>query len=433
MVRTILAQPRTALWAPMGAGKTSATLHALWSLSLTGDVVRTLVIAPKYVAQHVWIGERNKWDIPLTFAVCVGTQAERMAALRQNADVTTINFENLPWLLNTLGKKWHWGTVVVDEATKLKGFRLRKSTLRARALARVAHLPSRFIELSGLPAPNGLLDLWGQVWFLDQGERLGRSFTDYTIRYFRPSYDGFGHVALPESQAQVSDAVKDICHAIEDDETERPIERDVIVKLDDKARAQYDELAKKFFLQLETGEIGAWNSAALSMKLFQFANGFVYDEVHRAHRVHSVKFDALDQIIDEWNEPIIVVYQFKDDLARLVEKYKARTLKEPGVYDAWNEGRVPLLAIHPASAGHGISLQDGGRVCVFLGVPWSPEDYWQPIERIGPRRQRASGHPRPVYVYRIMAENTLDDKPLKRMTSKQTVNELLLEAARENT
>lgn len=432
MLRMILAEERLALWAPMGAGKTSATLHALWALKQLGEINRILVVSTKYVAKEVWPPEIEKWRIPFSCAAAIGNAETRLRAVRANATLTTINFENLPWLIETLApsKKWLWDTVVVDEATKLKGFRLRKSTLRARALARVAHLPKRLIELSGLPAPNGLIDLWGQVWFLDQGQRLGRTFTDFTTRYFRPSFDGFGHLPLENSHERITDAITDVCHSIEDDETEAPIERDVMVELPKNAHTQYKALEKTFFLQLEGGEIEAWNSAALSMKLFQVANGFVYDRDGITHPIHTAKFDALEQIMDEWQEPVIVVYQFKSDLAYLIDHFNARTIKEPGAVEDWNAGRIPLLAVHPQSAGHGLNLQDGGRVAVFLGVPWSPEDYWQPIERIGPRRQRASGHPRPVYVYRIMAKDTLDGRPLERMNTKRSINEILLEAAR---
>lgn len=419
-------KPRCALFLNMGLGKTAAVLSTL-------DTSPILVIAPLRVAQTTWPDEVEKWDEfkHLKVSIITGAKVNREKALAQKADIYTINFENLPWLVETLGNKWPFKTVIADELTKLKSFRLRQGGKQARALGRVAFTGiKRFIGLTGTPSPNSLLDLWGQIWFLDKGERLGRTFSIFTERYFNLSYDGFSLEIKEGAAEKIQNAIADLCLSIDPSRyfpTELPIVSTIEVELPAKARVKYDEMVKEMYTEINDVGIEAFNAASKTIKCLQLSSGAIYTE-DSFEVVHDEKLKALEEIIEETSSPILVSYQFKSDLIRLKKYFpKGRELnKDPQVIKDWNAGKIPLLFAHPASAGHGLSLQHGGNVLVYFSHGWNLEHHQQILERIGPARQKQSGYDRPVYVYSIIGKNTIEADVIERLQGKATQQEILL-------
>lgn len=436
----ILSHSRCAVYAGMGMGKTSATLYALDTLSLLAPI-RALVIAPLRVASLTWPAEVRKWGLSLSVAVCCGSPEARRRAVNAHADITTINYENLPWLVNYLGASWPFSIIVADESTRLKSFRTGGKSVRARALSSVAwRYVTRFIELTGTPAPNGLLDLWGPMWFLDKGERLGKSFRLFTEVYFRQRRCGSSPYAVRyEPLKGAAEAIRrktqDICVAVRPEDyfsLEAPVEVRVPVHLPESAEELYDTLCTRMLADTGDGEsITAANAATLSGKLLQICAGAVYTDEGDGSFVeyHDEKIQALQSIISEANgEPVLVVYQWRSDAIRICRVIKEAVClgKDLRVLDAWNAGKVPVLLVHPASAGHGLNLQDGGRILVIFSPWWDLEQYQQVIERIGPVRQYQSGHPRTVFIYHIVAEDTIDEDVIDRRQSKRKVQDYLL-------
>jgi SNF2 family DNA or RNA helicase len=427
--------PRCALWMPMGGGKTVTTLTALDNLDFIEDVFPVLVLAPLRVARSTWPDEVAKWQhlAHLRVSVITGSAKERAAALRNVADIYTMNYDNLVWLRETLGDEWPFKTVVADEFTRLKSFRLRQGGSRAAALGKVAHTRvSRFIGLTGTPAPNGVKDLWGQTWFLDQGARLGRTFSAFEQRWFRKGYDGYSLVPYAHTQREVEEALKDICLTVQALSVDEPNTLPIYIDLPKKARKAYDAMEEEMYAMLAEGEIEAANAAVRTQKCLQLANGAAYtDDEGSWEEVHDAKLDALESIIEEANgAPVLVAYNFKHDLARLQARFrKGRVLDaDPDTIRQWNAGRIQLLFAHPASAGHGLNLADGGNILAFFGVNWNLEEHMQIIERIGPMRQKQAGYDRPVMVYPILARDTIDDVVMDRLGGKKSVQEALLEA-----
>lgn len=435
----ILETPRCGVWAGMGMGKTVSTLNAIETLQLVEDDP-VLVVAPLRVARSTWPDEARKWDHlrHLNVMPIVGEAAERKLALRQAAQVYTINYENLPWLIEQWGDRWPYRTVVLDESTKVKGFRLRQGTQRAKALGRVAHTKiKRLVELTGTPSPNGLQDLWGQAWFIDAGQRLGRTFDAFKQRWFRPSEDGFGLKPFPHSQGEIQNLLRDVCITIDAKDwfdLRDPIVNTIFVELPAKARRLYRDMEKEMFMALDTGhEVEAFNAAARTIKCLQIANGAAYvgETGDEWQELHDVKLQALEEVIEEAaGASVLVAYHFKSDLARLQRAFPAgRALDaDPQTLRDWNAGRIPVLFAHPASAGHGLNLQDGGNTIVFFGHWWNLEERLQIIERIGPTRQMQAGHDRPVFIHNIVARDTVDELVMARIDTKREVQDLLLEA-----
>lgn len=431
-----LSLPRGATFAGMGTGKTVSTLTAIETAQAFG-AGPALVLAPLRVARSTWPDEAAKWEHLSGVEVqpIVGDVAQRRRALRNsNAGVFTMNYENLVWLADELKGKWPYGLVVPDEATRLKGFRTRQGAARPRALGRVAHSIPRWSNLTGTPAPNGVADLWGQTWFLDAGQRLGRSFSAFTERWFAPDWSGYGVTPLPHAQREIEAALSDICLTVQGLPVDEPIVNKIMVDLPPRARAMYDDMEKTFFSSMSaTTEIEAFNAAAKSQKLLQFASGAVYDENKNWHEAHSAKVDALASVIEEAaGAPVLVAYNFRSDLQRLKDAYpKARVLDaDPGTIRQWNAGKIPLLLAHPASAGHGLNLQDGGNILCFFSVDWNLEYHDQIIERIGPMRQKQAGHNRPVFIHYLLARDTIDEVVLDRLQGKRTIQQALMDAMR---
>ena len=426
---------RGALWMPMGGGKTVTTLTALDNLSLLEDVFPALVLAPLRVARSTWPEEVAKWPHlkHLRVSVITGTPKQRERALAKDADIYCTNYDNLVWLRKELGDAWPFKTVVADEFTRLKSFRLRQGGSRARALGQVAHTHvSRFIGLTGTPAPNGVKDLWGQIWFLDEGQRLGRTFSAFEARWFRKGYDGYSLVPYDHTQAEVEERLKDICLTVTGLDVDEPIMNPLYVDMPPSARKVYDAMEVEMFAVLNEEGVEAANAAVRTQKCLQLANGALYiDDYGNWEAAHDAKLDALGSIIEEANgAPVLVAYNFKHDLERLRARFRqGRVLDaDPDTIKQWNAGRISVLFAHPASAGHGLNLADGGNILAFFGVNWSLEEHMQIIERIGPMRQKQAGHDRPVFIYPILARNTVDDLVMERLSSKRSVQDVLLEA-----
>jgi SNF2 family DNA or RNA helicase len=408
------------LFAGMGLGKTVTTLT--WLLANGIDLTdQSLVIAPLRVARKVWPGEQGEWSHlqHLKVVPIVGDAKQRARALRQDAEVHTINYDNLPWLVKELDGAWPFATVVPDESTRLKGFRTQQGAARAGALRHVAHhRVKNWINLTGLPAPNGLRDLWGPQWFVDGGASLGLSFDAFEQRWFytKPNRQGYSQI-FPHvfAQAQIEAAIKPTTLAIDAKDwfdLREPITTDVWVDLPAKAHEHFNTMSKRFFMDVKEGRIMAATAGVKSLKLMQLANGAVYYDTGEWTWVHDEKIDALESIVEEANgAPVLLAYQWKSDLARLVEAFptaRVVTSKDMTFEDDWNAGRVRLALVHPKSAGHGNNWQVGGNILVYFGQDWNLEDYAQILERIGPTRQMQAGLDRPVFVYHIMARGTLD-------------------------
>lgn len=427
----VRSHPRCNVFAGMGMGKTSSLLLAFETMRLFGEVTRLLVIAPKRVARDTWPDEVRKFKESfghLTVAVAVGTPAERMAAITSGADITCINYDCLAWLEST--GIWVWDMVVADESTRLKGLRVSmqvsklgkefvagQGASRAKALSKLAfNGVKRWVNLTGSPAPNGIVDLWGQQFFIDRGRRLGSSFIAFSDRWFRPvpGADGYSRIEpLKHSQKEVEALLKDCCITVDSKDwfdVKDTIERIVYIKLPPKARAIYNRMEKELFAEIDGHEIEVFNAGSKSIKCLQIGSGFIYDEDGAAIPIHDEKIDALKSIVSEANgEPILVTYQFIPEKLAILKAFpRARTIDQIATAD-WNAGKHPMLVVHPASAGHGLNLQDGSRICVDFSTGWNLEYDEQVIERIGPVRQLQAGHDRSVFRYRIVAQDTIED------------------------
>ena len=442
MMEHIARHPRCAAFAAMGSGKTGATLHALRAMDLMEEGPG-LIIGPLRVARDVWTAETEKWSslAGIEITPIIGTQTQRFTALSKKTLWHSVNYEMLPWLVKHHGRNWPYRTIVADESTRLKGMReAGQGGERTNALAKVAWMPAvkRFIELTGTPAPNGLKDLWGQLWYLDHGERLGRSFTAFKDRWFGRPHSGYGLEPFPFSQDQIQDKIADLCITIDPKDygvdVGKPIETDVVVHLPDKALDLYRKMEKQMFFELEhdfgAHEVEAVNAAARTNKCLQIASGFVYHEGGEGlTELHDAKLQALDSIREEANGmPLLISYSFVHELEMLKRHFpQLRAIKDVDLKE-WNAGRIPMMAAHPASAGHGLNLQEGSNILVDFSSGWDLEYDDQIIERIGPMRQYQSGLNRAVHRYRIMAHGTVDYLVKRRRETKRTVQDILLEA-----
>lgn len=454
MVEFVHEHERGALWAGCGTGKTSATLFALDGLYLSGETAPSLVLAPLRVARDVWADEAKKWSNLSHIEVqpLVGTPKQRAAALKNgNASVFAINYEMLPWLIAETRKSWPWATIISDESTRLKsfrgGFRRHPKTgrvyyqgaggQRSRALGRVAHTSKvrRFIELTGTPSPNGLEDLWGQAWFIDGGQRLGRTFEAFSQRWFSKGYDGYSLEPLPFAEEEIRERLRDVCLSIDPRdwfELKDPIVNVIRVHLPSKARQLYHQMEREMFMQIERHEIEAANAAGRSLKCLQIANGFAFTDEAATEwaDIHDEKLQVLDSIVEESaGAPVFVAYHFKPDLARLKRAFPDALdlATKEGLRDAKaGKGRVWLA--HPASVGHGVDgLQEHCNIGVFYAQWWDLEAHDQFVERIGPMRQHQAGKDRPVFLHYIVAEDTVDEVVIARRDGKRSVQDCLID------
>jgi hypothetical protein len=440
MVEWAREHKRCAIWAGMGSGKTSAMEYLIALLNLLGESDPWLVIGPMRVARDTWPEDMARWEqfSGMSIVALVGTPRERTQLLKRKADVYTISYESAPWLVAHYMDKWPFRNVIADESDRLKGFRLKQGGHRAHQLGRIAHnMTNRWINLTGTPAPNGLKDLWGQTWYLDRGARLGRTYTAFTERWFKPKWNGFGIEPLPKADAEIHAAVRDICLTVDVKDyfdLKEPIFTRISVKLPQKARGIYKALEKELFAELgEHGEVEVFNEAALTNKCLQLANGAVYTEYPKWAPIHDEKIEAIRSVLAEsGGKPILVACSFKSDFARIKAAFpRAVELSTTTGMRAFKSGDAPIGMAHPKSLGHGVDgLQNATNILVRFGHTWNLGETIQMLERIGPMRQMQAGFDRPVLVYDIVATDTLDEDVLASYSSKCTVQDALLYAAR---
>lgn len=429
----VLQNPYCGLFLDMGLGKTAVTLTAINRLMFEEfETSKVLVIAPKKVAEDTWARESQKWDHlkHLRLSIILGTERQRIEALRAKADIYIINRENVDWLVTHLGGAWPFDTVVIDELSSFKN----PSAVRFKAMRTVRPKMKRVIGLTGTPAPNGLEDLWAQLYLLDQGERLGKTITGYRTQYFtKTPYVNYPDYKLKQAscEQQIYSKIEDICVSMKaKDYLQLPkrIDRVKVVKLPAKTMQSYLAFEKDLILSMpDVEEITAVNAAALSTKLLQFSNGAIYDSESNWHEVHREKLEALEEEIEAANgNPVLCFYSYKHDLERILKYFKALkpvVLKGSAEVERWNKGEIRLLLAHPASAGHGLNMQDGGHVLVWFGLQWGLELYQQAVARLD--RQ---GQTKPVINSRIVCEGTIDEEVLTSLQDKAVRQDALLAA-----
>ncbi|NHN33525.1 DEAD/DEAH box helicase [Paenibacillus agricola] len=427
-----------ALLLEMGLGKTVSTLTAIDQLlNDYFDTSRVLVIAPLRVADDTWAREVTKWDHlqHLRISKVLGSAVARRKALKADADIYVINRENVEWLVGELGTSWDFDTVVIDEISSFKN----PQSKRFKALRRVRPMINRVIGLTGTPAPNSLMDLWAPMYLLDQGQRLGNTITSYRDRYFTPGKRD-GHVVYnwnqkKESEERIYEAIGDIAVSMKaEDWLELPerIDRVVLVKLSASAKALYDQLEEDLLLPYADADVVANTAAVLSMKLLQMASGAVYDEDRGVKLIHDAKLDALEDIIEAaQGKPVMVFYNFKHSLSRIQERFpQTRILRKgkDGNQDIaeWNGDQIPLLLLHPKSAGHGLNLQDSScQTVVWYDQIWSLEEDQQSNARV--HRQ---GQTRRIVVLRLVAEGTMDEEAVSALERKAAGQDALMDAVK---
>ena len=430
----ILTHRRCGLFLEMGLGKTVITLTAVKKLIEDFAVTRVLVIAPLRVAATVWAEEAAKWD-HLTGLRCVkvlGSRQDREAALRKDADVYIINRENVAWLVayQATSKIWPFDMLVLDELSSFKS----PKAERFRSLKRTLPAVRRVVGLTGTPTPNGLIDLWSQIYLLDRGERLGKFVGRYRDEYFIPGQQNgaivYNWVPKRGAPEQIYGKINDICMSMKaEDYLEMParINVDAPVALPFSAQQAYDTMERDLVLPFAGEAITAQNAAVLTGKLLQLANGAIYTEDYKYKLVHEVKLDALEDLIEAANgEPVLVYYSFRHDAERILRRFpQARQLLTSQDVNDWNSGNVPIMIAHPASAGHGLNLQAGGHIIIWFGLTWSLELYQQANARLF--RQ---GQSKPVTIFHVITKGTVDEDVLKVLTGKAVRQDALIDAVK---
>lgn len=423
--------PQAAVFLGLGMGKSIITLTAIWNLMFDSfDVRRALVIAPLRVARDTWPAEQAKWDHlrQLRMAVAVGSERKRRAALLSGADVVVMNRENVDWLINRSGIKWQWDMVIIDELSSFKNHRAKRFTALLKARTHV----KRIVGLTGTPAANGLMDLWAEFRLLDLGERLGRYISRYRDRWFDPDKRNgmqvFTYKPKRGAEAEIYEAISDITLSMKTTDylTLPPLTVTTQqVEMNTKERKVYDQLAADLVVELDGEVIDAANAAVLAGKLTQMANGAIYTETGGVIGIHECKLDALEDLIEAANgNPVLVAYWFKHDLERIMERFpNACQLKTSADINDWNAGQIEIGLIHPASAGHGLNLQQGGSILIWYSLTWSLELYQQANARL--YRQ---GQTQPVTITHIACKNSIDEQILKALEAKNTTQSALIDA-----
>lgn len=430
-VEFIQDKQRCLLLLDMGLGKTASTLTAMVDLLDSFQVERVLVIAPLRVASSVWKQECAKWShlSHLRVSVCVGPEGKRMAALQRSADIYVINRENLPWLVKQYPKKWPFRCVVIDESSSFKS----ASSQRFKAMRKVLPETDFLVGLTGTPSPNGLLDVWAQMFLVDFGLSLGRTMGAYKDRYFEAvGYMGYSMALRPGAAAKIHDLMSHRCISMSaDDYLSLPDRLDLVesVDLPPKVLDAYKDFESSLLAELPGGhEVEAISAAVLANKLLQYSNGAMYvDEAKNWTEIHTAKLDALGELIEQNDEPMLVAYNYRTDLERICKRFPDAVVldKDPETIARWNRGDIRLLLAHPASAGHGLNLQDGGSLLVWFGLTWSLELYQQFNARL--HRQ---GQSKPVRVVHLVAKDCIDERVLAVLSAKDACQAALLMALR---
>lgn len=426
-IKEIMDKPSTGLFLDMGLGKTAITLTAVADLIALEEISKVLVIAPLKTAQNTWGTELEKWDhlSGLTMSLVLGSAKQRLAALDAEADIYVINRENVVWLCE-LKRDWDFDMVVIDELSSFKN----SAAKRFKALRKKIPMAKRVVGLTGTPAPNGYMDLWAEVYLLDRGARLGRTIGVYRQSYFHPVKMN-GHVVYEwglnkGAKEMIDKHLTDLCMSIKsDDVLDLPefVETDMYVDMSASERRIYDRFGRDRVLP-EIDVVGA-QAATVRGKMLQMANGFIYDDDKTAHFIHNHKIEALKELVEAANgRPVMVFYSFIEDKRRILEEFpEARELKTDADYRAWNRGEIPVLVAHPASAGHGLNMQDGGNIMIWYGLPDSLELYQQGVKRLHRQGQKNT-----VYIYRILTKNTHDEDILRSLARKERTQDSLLQA-----
>lgn len=437
----IESHPVSAVLLDMGLGKTSITLTAINDLLFDSFLVhKVLIIAPLRVARTTWTAEVDKWNHlqNLICSVAVGTESERRNALLKRADIYIINRENIGWLVEESGVLFDYNMIVIDELSSFKNHKAK----RFKSLMKVRPTVNRIVGLTGTPAGNGLMDLWAEFRLLDMGQRLGRFISRYRDKFFIPDKRNgqivYSYKPLPNAEEAIYEAISDITISMKAvDHLNMPelISTDYLVNMDDKEREIYERFKKNLVIELSSDkELTASNAATLSGKLSQMANGAVYDEAGECCRIHDRKMDALEDLIESANgKPVLVAYWFRHDLIRIMDR-----LKKSGVYFCvissdqsikdWNNGKIAVGLIHPASAGHGLNLQNGGSILVWFGLTWSLELYQQTNARLWRQGQKSDT----VVITHIVTRGTVDEQIVKALQRKELTQSALIEAVKVN-
>lgn len=422
------------LFLDMGLGKTAITLSAINILVFEMfSVSKVLIIAPKKVAETTWSNEAAKWDHlkHLRVSKIIGTAAQRIKALNSPADIYVINRENIPWLVEYDANNWRFDMVVIDELSSFKS----NKAARFKSLCYVRQHIKRFVGLTGTPASNGLVDLWAQVYLIDGGERLGKRISHFRDRYCNCETHG-GHFTTYSMKTGAEEAIRtaisDVCISMKaEDYLQLPecLTVDVPVYMTPKVKKQYLEFEKNMLLHIDESTLDAGTAAVLSGKLLQFANGAVYNEDKNVIQVHDGKLDALSELIEGLNgQHALIFYNFQHDLSRILEYFKQspieiRQLKTDKDQQDWNAGKVDILLAHPASAGYGLNLQQGGHHVIWFGLNWSLELYEQANKRLHRQGQQEA-----VIIHRLITQETRDVDVAAALEGKADVQNALLEA-----
>lgn len=429
----ILEHPKAGMLLEMGLGKTVITLTAIDVLiNELFEVDRVLVIAPKRVAEDTWTREHAKWDHlrHLRVSKVLGSPEQRRRALAVDADIYVIGRDNVVWLVEQCRQSWPFDMVVIDELSSFKN----PQAKRFRALKKVIPKASRVVGLTGTPSANGLMDLWAEIYLLDRGERLGHTLGAYREKYFRPGarngYVVFKWEPLRGSREKIEAAISDICISMSADDyltLPKRIDNLIPVKLSPQEMKQYKTMEAEQLLHIDDEDVVALNAAAVMTKLLQIANGSVYSHEGNVVRLHDAKLEALLEIIDTTDSPVLIFYSYKHDLAAIKAAIPgARTLDGPEGIAEWNAGRVQVLLAHPASVGYGLNLQEGGHVIVWYGLTWSLELYQQANARL--YRQ---GQDKPVIIHHLIAEGTVDEQVMRALQEKDMSQAALMAALKE--
>ena len=430
----ILSHPISAVFLEMGLGKSVITLSAIFDLCLDSFLVcKVLVIAPLRVARDTWPAEINKWDHlkGLSYSVAVGTEKERIDALKKQSTLYIINRENVDWLVHKSGIPFHFDMVVIDELSSFKSY----GAKRFKSLLKVRPSVKRIVGLTGTPSSNGLMDLWAEFRILDLGQRLGRYISHYRNTYFKPDKRNaqiiFSYKPLPGAEEEIYKQISDITISMKStDYLKMPeyVSNEVFVTLSDKEWKVYSDFKEDMVANLGDEDIDAVNAAVLSGKLLQMANGAVYDSENKAHVIHDKKLDALEDLIEGANgKPVLVAYWYKHDLERIKDRFPVRQIQSSKDIEDWNNGKIPIAVIHPASAGHGLNLQSGGSTLIWFGLTWSLELYQQTNARLYRQGQRDT-----VIVHHIITKNTIDEDVLLALTKKEKTQDALIDAVKAN-
>jgi SNF2 family DNA or RNA helicase len=426
-----LAEDALGLFLDLGLGKTAITLTTINDLKYNRFAVRrALVIAPKKVAEATWTTEAAKWQHlqHLRIVPVLGDKNKRIRAVNTPGDIWVVSRDNVHWLVDHCRNAWPFDMVILDELSSFKNHDAR----RFKVLTWVRPHIKRIVGLTGTPAPNGLLDLWAQIYLLDQGERLGKKFTHYRERFFVKNYNGFGYSPKPGAEERIQELISDICISMQaKDYLELPdcVTNIIPVVLDAKAQALYKRMEKELLLEIEDTEITAASAATLTNKLLQLCNGALYDEERRVHEIHDNKIEAFMELIEQLNgKPALVFYSYQHDLARIhkaLEKsgLRVRELKTPQDQLDWNAGQVDILLAHPASAAYGLNLQDGGNHVVWFGLTWSLELYQQANGRL--HRQ---GQQQKVILHHLVVQGGVDEDVMETLEDKAGTQDRLLTA-----